>query len=939
MNRRELISTIGAAAAVVAACVGLVVSGVSAPEEAAEHAAQQAAAESAYMYVDFGDDFQDPRAVALGWRGSDRWHLGRRPGSDGFMQFRDSTGAAEALLAAHGRALLAYNFTMYVDVRRSDVAGEAGLTWGVDSNLGWRAVVSGKELRLIRADANGEREVGRCALPEAAEKLRVGVISGSGMFSVAVGDVYMLQAPWDQGNNPGRFGLWAKGGVEFDNFTLQARPLDPGTLALAKTDQAGNLNIYIGPADAGEGGFVTDRSGNDFFPAWSPDATRLAFQADEGEGKTSLWTVAAAGGDLREVAKGAYAHPAWSPDGRLIAFDAVQSTAGGAGKAETRDIMVMAADGSGVKDLTNNPADDFYPAWSPDGRKLAFCSDRDGGSDIFVANADGSDPVNITKAASLLESEPAWSPDGARIACVASESATGRQGLYVMSAAGADVTCIWSNPVADARTPAWSPDGEKISFTEERSGDFDVIIVNADGSDPFRAFGTEQPELTAAWRRPDPQPDPQMAVASVWGYPGKTVTVPILAQGIRGLRAATIEVTWDRAAIKQLRAAPGDVANGEGWSFDPDIKDGSATLRISSKGLPAGRESGALAELQFDIPASANHGAEIALTVAKVSLDVAGVQNPRPHIWNGGVVVLAADRVEFAPLGQQQAGGLLARPFEVRLRAVDDRGETCPAFSGTVRLESLAGPVNAGETGPFSNGQWTGKIAIAGAADETFLTATHVASGASGRSNTFRLAAAGSVNGDNVVDAADLERVADMVIGAFTPTASQALAADADGDGAVTVADVAGIARVIRGSNSGAAAGSDSPQVALKVARGNPTGAIATVSVNRARGLAALRVVIKHPGNVVATSAGLGDAFSGWRLRAKDSGGQLSLIAYDERGGGVSADSGAAMIIEFSGSTPQGVTIERAEAADNTGKALPIAIGGKAGEAGINVRF
>ena len=931
MNRRELISTIGAAAAVVAACVGLVVSGVSAPEEAAEHAAQQAAAESAYMYVDFGDDFQDPRTVALGWRGSDRWHLGRRPSSDGFMQFRDSTGTAEALLAAHGRALLAYNFTMYVDVRPSDVAAEAGLTWGVDGNLGWRAVVSGKELRLVRADADGEREVGRCALPEFAEKLRVGVISGSGTFSIAVGDVYMLQAPWDQGNNPGRFGLWANGGVEFDNFTLQARPLDPGTLALAKTDHAGNLNIYIGPADAGEGQFVTDRSGNNFFPAWSPDATRLAFQADEGDGKTSPWTVAAVGGDLHEIAKGPYGHPAWSPDGRLIAFDALQSAAPGAGEAETRDIMVMAADGSGVKNLTNSPADDFYPAWSPDGRKLAFCSDRDGGSDIFVANADGSSPVNITKTANLLESEPAWSPDGARIAVVASEGATGRHGLYVMSAAGADAKCIWSNPVADARTPAWSPDGEKLSFTEERSGDFDVIIVNADGSDPFRAFGTEQPELTAAWRPSDPQPEPQMAVASVWGYPGKTVAVPILAQGIRGLRAATIEVTWDRAVIKQLRAAPGDVVNGEGWSFDPDVKDGSATLRISSKGLPAGRESGALAELEFDIPASAKHGAEIALTVAKVSLDVAGVQNPRPHIWNGGVTVLAADRVEFAPLGERQAGGAMARPFEVRLRAVDDRGDICSSFTETVRIETTAGPVTPKETEPFTNGQWSGQVSIAGAADETFLTATHAESGATGRSNAFRLAAAGSVNGDNVVDATDLERVADMAIGAFTPTESQALAADVDGDGRVTVGDVAGIARGVRGSSSGGAAASDPPQLALKVARGNPTGVIATVSVGRARGLAALRVVIKHPGSLLATNASLGDAFSGWRLRAKDSGERLSLIAYDERGGGVSADSGAAMIIEFSGSTPQGVTIERAEAADGAGKALSVTVDKHAG--------
>jgi hypothetical protein len=931
MNRTDLLSTIAAAAAVAAGCVGFIVSGVCALEEAPERAARQAMAESAYMYVDFGDDFQDPRAVALGWRGSDGWRLARRPGSDGFMQFRDPTGAAGMLLASHGRVLLAYNFTMYVDVRPSDIAGEAGLAWGADRDLGWRAVVSGKELRLVRADASGEREVGRCALPQSAVPLRLAVISGSGTFSVAVGDAYMLQAPWDQGNNPGRFGLWAKGRAEFDNFALQARPLDPGTLALARVDPGGNLNIYIGPADGGEGRFITDRPGNNFFPAWSPDATRLGFQTDEGEGKTSLWTVDVSGRDPREVAKGPYSHPAWSPDGRGIACDALQSRAGGADQAETREIMVLAADGSGMKNITNNPADDFYPAWSPDGRKLAFCSDRDGGSHVFVANADGSSPVNITKTAGLLDSEPAWSPDGTRIACVAAETAAGRQGLYVMSAAGADAKCIWSNPVADARTPAWSPDGEKISFTEERSGDFDVIIVNADGSDPFRAFGTEQPELTAAWRPPDPQPEPQIAVASVWGYPGKTVTVPILAQGVRGMRAATIELTWDRAAIKQLRAARGDVVNGEGWSFDADVKEGSATLRISSQGLPAWRESGALAELQFDLPASAKHGAEIALTIPKVSLDMTGVEKARARIWNGGVVVLAADRVEFAPLGGRQTGGAMARPFEVRLRAVDDRGETCSAFAGTVRIESPAGPVTPRETEPFKNGQWLGKVSVAGAADETFLTATDAESGAAGRSGAFRLVAAGSITGGNTVGPTDLERAADIVIGALTPTEPQALAADVNGDGSVTVADVADIARIVRGGNSGAAPGADSPQVALHVAAANPTGVVATVSASRARGLAVLKAVVTHPGNTMVTSARLGDALGGWKLRAKDVGERLSLVAYDERGAGVAAESVTMMIIEFSGSAPQGVTIERAEAADGAGKALQVAIDRKTG--------
>jgi Tol biopolymer transport system component len=76
------------------------------------------------------------------------------------------------------------------------------------------------------------------------------------------------------------------------------------------------------------------------------------------------------------------AEPAWSPDGRKIAF---RSTRNG-----NRDIYVMNADGSGKRNLTRNAASDSRPSWSPDGRKIAFVSNRDGRLEAHVMNADGS---------------------------------------------------------------------------------------------------------------------------------------------------------------------------------------------------------------------------------------------------------------------------------------------------------------------------------------------------------------------------------------------------------------------------------------------------------------------------------------------------------------------------------------------------------------------
>ena len=99
--------------------------------------------------------------------------------------------------------------------------------------------------------------------------------------------------------------------------------------------------------------------------------------------------------------------PAWSPDGTKIAFT-TNRFAGGA-----FEIMVMNADGSGTpRRLTNNPATDYSPSWSPDGTKIAFTSNRFGNFEIFVINADGSGvPARLTTNAAA-DLEPVWGADG-----------------------------------------------------------------------------------------------------------------------------------------------------------------------------------------------------------------------------------------------------------------------------------------------------------------------------------------------------------------------------------------------------------------------------------------------------------------------------------------------------------------------------------------------
>jgi len=95
------------------------------------------------------------------------------------------------------------------------------------------------------------------------------------------------------------------------------------------------------------------------------------------------------------------------------------------------EIYVMNGDGTGQTRLTNNPAEDFSPAWSPDGLRIAFSSKRDGNPEIYIMNADGTGQTRLTNSPAN-DVHPTWSPDGTRIAFETDRD--GNSEIYVMNA-------------------------------------------------------------------------------------------------------------------------------------------------------------------------------------------------------------------------------------------------------------------------------------------------------------------------------------------------------------------------------------------------------------------------------------------------------------------------------------------------------------------------
>lgn len=263
---------------------------------------------------------------------------------------------------------------------------------------------------------------------------------------------------------------------------------------IAFTSRRGNAKeIHVMDYDGYNSRAFTHNNAINLFPGWAPDNSKLSFVSYRtGKPEINVYSYIDGSRVAFPMFNSFASTPAISPSGTEIAFS-LRTPRGDS------DLFVSKLDGSGRRNLSNHPAADFAPTWSPSGRQIAFASGREtrpGHNQIYICDADGSNVRRIVKEGGDADS-PAWSPDGRWIAFHWKPYRSSKYDIFIAEAASGQIRQLTSGAGSN-EVPTWAPDGRHIAFQSNRTGSWQIYIMLLDGTE-LRMITRQGNNTSPAW--------------------------------------------------------------------------------------------------------------------------------------------------------------------------------------------------------------------------------------------------------------------------------------------------------------------------------------------------------------------------------------------------------------------------------------------------------
>lgn len=294
-----------------------------------------------------------------------------------------------------------------------------------------------------------------------------------------------------------RLGVWAIG-----TLLLLLAPAIPTTVLGQKdsgkiafySNRSGRDDIYMMNADGSDVQVVTKGQYGGKCPDLSPDGSQMVFVSMR-DGNSEIYLMDLESGVERRLTSlsSTERQPKWSPDGKHIAF---QSNRDG-----NYEIHTMEADGTGWRRLTHSDAEELWPKWSPDGRQIVFNSFRDDNWEIYVVNSNGTNLQRVTNTPEIWETGGAWSPDGKYLVFRSGQPRQFQGNIHRINVDGTNEIELTDFDGVE-ENPIWSPDGRHILFQSMMDGNFDLYIMDADGTNLKNLTANSSHDWWPTWVAP-----------------------------------------------------------------------------------------------------------------------------------------------------------------------------------------------------------------------------------------------------------------------------------------------------------------------------------------------------------------------------------------------------------------------------------------------------